>query len=72
MQKIVKIALFAIGVMSAVLWYLLPDSDMPASEAAQSGAMNAMFIITYILLGVAAVVSVLFTLKNLFSNLQGL
>ena len=34
--------------------------------------MNAMFIITYILLGVAVVVSVLFTLKNLFSNPAGL
>jgi hypothetical protein len=45
---------------------------MPAAEAAQSGAMNAMFIITYILLGIAIVVSLVFTLKNLFSNPQGL
>ncbi|MFT6796759.1 MAG: hypothetical protein ACJART_001903 [Maribacter sp.] len=72
MQKIVKIALIAIGLIGAVLWFMLPERDMPAAEAAQSGAMNAMFIITYILLGVAVVVSVLFTLKNLFSNPQGL
>ncbi|WP_027078183.1 hypothetical protein [Maribacter antarcticus] len=72
MQKIVKIALIAIGLIGAVLWFMLPERDMPADEAAQSGAMNAMFIITYILLGVAVVVSVLFTLKNLFSNPQGL
>lgn len=72
MQKIIKIALIAIGVLSAVLWYLLPDSDMPVAEAAQNGAMNAMFIITYILLGIAVVVSLVFTLKNLFSNPQGL
>ncbi|TDT46830.1 hypothetical protein CLV90_0891 [Maribacter spongiicola] len=72
MQKIIKIALIAIGVLSAVLWYLLPSSDMPAAEAAQSGAMNTMFIITYLLLGIAVVVSLVFTLKNLFSNPQGL
>lgn len=45
---------------------------MPAAEAAQSGAMNTMFIITYLLLGIAVVVSLVFTLKNLFSNPQGL
>jgi len=72
MQKIIKIALIVIGVVSALLWYLLPSSDMPVAEAAQSGAMNAMFIITYILLGIAVVVSLIFTLKNLFSNPQGL
>ncbi|WP_036151810.1 hypothetical protein [Maribacter forsetii] len=72
MQKIIKIALIAIGVLSAILWYLLPSSDMPAAEAAQSGAMNTMFIITYLLLGIAVVVSLVFTLKNLFSNPQGL
>jgi len=72
MQKIIKIALIAIGVLSAILWYLLPSSDMPAAEAAQSGALNTMFIITYLLLGIAVVVSLVFTLKNLFSNPQGL
>ncbi|MFD0796419.1 hypothetical protein ACFQZJ_03030 [Maribacter chungangensis] len=72
MQKIIKIALFAVGVLSAVLWYLLPDSDMPVAEAAQSGAMNTMFMITYALLGIAVVASLVFTLKNLFSNPQGL
>jgi uncharacterized membrane protein len=72
MQKIIKIVLIAVGVLSAILWYLLPSSDMPAAEAAQSGAMNTMFIITYLLLGIAVVVSLIFTLKNLFSNPQGL
>jgi len=72
MQKIVKIALIAIGLIGAVLWFMLPSKDVPAAEAAQSGPMNAMFIITYILLGVAVVVSLVFTLKNLFSNPQGL
>ena len=45
---------------------------MPAAEAAQSGPMNFMFIITYLLLGIAVVASLIFTLKNLFSNPQGL
>jgi membrane protease YdiL (CAAX protease family) len=72
MQKIVKIALIVIGLLGAVLWFMLPERDMPAAEAAQSGAMNFMFIITYFLLAVAVVVSLLFTLKNLFSNPQGL
>ncbi len=72
MHKIVKIALIVVGLISAVLWYLLPDSDMPAAEAAQSGPMNFMFVITYVLLGIAVVTALLFTIKNLFSNPQGL
>ena len=72
MHKIIKIALIAIGLIGAVLWFLLPPKEMPVAEAAQNGAMNAMFIITYLLLGIAIVVSLVFTLKNLFSNPQGL
>ena len=72
MHKIIKIALIVVGLLSAVLWYMLPDSDMPATEAAKSGPMNFMFVITYILLGIAVVAALLFTLKNLFSNPQGL
>ena len=72
MQKILKIALIVIGVIGAVLWFMLPPKEMPVAEAAESGAMNAMFIITYLLLGIAVVVSLVFTLKNLFSNPQGL
>jgi hypothetical protein len=72
MHKIVKIALIVVGLLSAVLWYMLPDSDMPAAEAAESGPMNFMFIITYLLLGIAVVAALLFTIKNLFSNPKGL
>ncbi|MGB5555695.1 MAG: hypothetical protein WBM83_13645 [Flavobacteriaceae bacterium] len=68
MQKIVKIALVVIGLIGAVLWFMLPDTDMPANEAAQSGAMNAMFWITYLLLAVAVIASFFYALKNLFSN----
>ncbi len=72
MNKIVKIALIAVGLIGAVLWFMLPDSEMPPAEAAQSGAMNAMFWITYLLLAGAVIFSLGFALKNMFSNPQGL
>ncbi|NND78461.1 MAG: hypothetical protein HKN53_01030, partial [Maribacter sp.] len=72
MHKILKIFLLVIGVVSAILWYMLPERDMPTAEAAQSGAMNAMFMITYLLLGIAVVASLVFTLMNLFANPKGL
>ncbi len=72
MHKFLKIFLIVIGVISAILWYFLPPKDMPAAEAAQSGAMNGMFWITYLLLAIAVIFALLFTLKNLFSNPKGL
>lgn len=68
MHKFLKIALIVIGVLGAILWTQLPDSDMPASQAVDSGALNAMLVITYILIGIAAAVSLLFTLKKVFSK----
>ncbi len=72
MHKIVKIGLVVLGLIGAVLWFMLPDSDMPANEAAANGAMNAMFWITYLLLGIAIVASLIFALKGIFSNPAGL
>jgi len=72
MNKIVKIVLAVLGLLSAILWYQLPGRDVPAAEAAQSGAMNFMFVITYLLLGIAVVVSLLFSLANLFANPKSL
>ncbi|SDM87149.1 hypothetical protein [Kriegella aquimaris] len=72
MHKIVKILLIVVGLIGAVLWFMLPERDMPAGEAAQSGAMNAMFWVTYLLLGIAVVFSLVFALKNLFSNAANL
>ena len=68
MHKIIKIALVVIGLIGAVLWFMLPESEMPTAEAAGNGALNAMFLITYILLGIAIVFSLVFALKNLFSS----
>ncbi|WP_291869108.1 hypothetical protein [Maribacter sp.] len=72
MHKILKIVLIVVGLIGAALWFMLPDRDMPAAEAAQSGAMGAMFMITYLLLGAAVVFSLVFTVKNLLSNPQGI
>lgn len=72
MHKIVKIALIVIGLIGAVLWLMMPESEMPADLAAQNGAVNGMFILTFILLGFAIIVSLLYTFKNLFSNPKSL
>ena len=68
MNKIVKIVLAVLGLLSAILWYQLPGQEVPPGEAAQSAAMNGMFLITFLLLGVAVVASLLFTLVNLIAH----
>jgi NADH:ubiquinone oxidoreductase subunit 6 (subunit J) len=72
MNKIIKIALVALGLISAVTWYFLPGSEVPAGEAANSWAISGMFTITFLLLGIAVVVSLVFSLLNLFSSPQSL
>lgn len=75
MNKIVKIALVVIGLIGAVLWFMLPSRELAEGdpvEAAKSVPMNVMFIITYLLIGVAALASLGFTLKNIVSNPAGL
>ncbi|PRX57649.1 hypothetical protein [Flagellimonas meridianipacifica] len=66
MNKVIKIALIAIGLLAAVLWFSLPSGDDP--DAINSGSMNFMFIIMYILLLVAAVSAIVFGLKKLFTT----
>ncbi|MBU2974353.1 MULTISPECIES: hypothetical protein [unclassified Zobellia] len=68
MHKIVKIILVVVGLIGAALWFMLPESETPASEAVNNGALNGMFAITWLLLGIAVVFSLVFALKNLFSN----
>ncbi len=68
MNKIVKIALAVVGVIAAIMWYQLPGRDVPVGEAVESGPMNIMFLITYILLGVAVISSLLFTIANLIAH----
>ncbi|MFT6838795.1 MAG: hypothetical protein ACJAUO_002225 [Sediminicola sp.] len=72
MHKILKYILVALSLIGALLWFQLPSADMPASEAVNSTPMNLMFIITYILLGIAIVFSLGFALKNLFTTPENL
>ncbi|RTE55060.1 hypothetical protein EHW67_00360 [Arenibacter aquaticus] len=72
MHKIVKIILIVLGVIGAILWFQLPSADVPATEAINNGSMNFMFIITYVLLGIAVAATVLFGLMNLITSKGGL
>ncbi|MCM4169256.1 hypothetical protein KCTC52924_00680 [Arenibacter antarcticus] len=72
MHKIIKIILVVLGVVGAILWFQLPSSDVPATEAINNSSMNFMFIITYVLLGIAIVATVLFGLMNLITSKGGL
>lgn len=66
MNKVIKIALIVIGLVAAVLWFSLPSADDPS--AINSGAMNFMFMIMYILLAIAVVSAVFFGLKKLLTT----
>lgn len=68
MYKIVKIVLAVFGLIGVILWFQLPGNDVPATEAIESGSMNFMFIITYILMAIAVIASVAFSLIHLFAN----
>jgi len=72
MYKIVKIGLIVISVISAILLFFMPDGDMPIAEAMNSGGMNAMHWIAYILLFIAVIATVIFGLKNMISTPGGL
>ena len=66
MNKIVKIVLIVIGLVAAALWFAMPSQDDP--DAINSGAMNFMFLIMYLLLAVAVIFSVFFALRKLLSS----
>ncbi|MFK7813516.1 MAG: hypothetical protein AB8B59_13565 [Maribacter sp.] len=72
MYKIVKIGLIVISVIAFVLLFFMPDKDMPMAEAMQSGGMNAMHWLAYILLAIAVIATVVFGLKNMISTPGGL
>ncbi|AWX45060.1 hypothetical protein HME9304_02069 [Flagellimonas maritima] len=66
MNKLVKIVLIVIGLVAAALWFFMPSADDP--DAINSGAMNFMFIIMYILLAIAVITTVFFGLAKLVSS----
>ena len=72
MHKIIKIVLVVLGAIGVLLWLQLPAAGVPADVAVESASMHWMFMITYLLLAIAVVFSLLYALKNLFSNPQNL
>lgn len=72
MHKIIKIVLIVLGVLSAILWYSLPASDMQPSQAIESLPMDLMFKIVFLLLLIATAASVFFGLKKTFTSEGGL
>ena len=72
MHKIIKIVLIVLGVLSAILWYSLPASDMPPSQAIESLPIDLMFKIVFLLLLIATAASVFFGLKKTFTSEGGL
>lgn len=66
MNKIIKIVLIVIGLVATGLWFGLPSAEDP--DAINSGTMNAMFLVMYLLLAVAVVATVFFGFKKLFST----
>lgn len=67
-MKIYKIFLIIAGIIGAVLWFMLPSSDMPVEEAATDSNVNLMFIVSYVLFGIAVLITVIFSIKSLFSH----
>jgi hypothetical protein len=71
MHRIIKIVLIVLGVLSTILWYLLPASDMPPSQAIDSTSMDLMFKVVFLLLFIATAASVFFGLKKTFTSEGG-
>ena len=72
MNKIVKIVLAVLGATAAILWSQLPSGEVPVGEAVETGAVHWMFMIMYLLLAIAVVFSLVFTLKNMISKPESL
>ncbi len=71
MQKILKIVLIVIGVIGAVLsFFFMPSGDDP--EAINSGAIDLMFVLTWVLLIAAAALALFFGLKKMMTTPGGL
>lgn len=72
MHKIVKIGLVVISVIGFIALFMMPDGDMPRPEAMNSTGISIMFGLTYLLLAIAVIATVVFGLKNIVSTPGGL
>ncbi|MBT8238356.1 MAG: hypothetical protein KJN65_06910 [Croceitalea sp.] len=71
MQKILKIVLIVIGVVGAVLsFFFMPSGDDP--DAINSGSIDLMFLLTWILLIAAAALAIFYGLKKMLTTPGGL
>ncbi len=71
MHKILKIVLIVIGVLAAGLTFFgMPSADDPA--AMDSGSIDLMFILMWILLVAAAALALFFGLKKMMTTKGGL
>ncbi len=71
MHKILKIVLIVIGVLAAGLSFFgMPSGDDPA--AMDSGAIDLMFLLMWVLLIAAAVLALFFGLKKMMTTKGGL
>ena len=69
MHKFIKIALIAIGLIAAVLWFFMPSGDDP--EAINSSAITFMFLLMWLLLAVAAISALFFGLAKMLTTPGG-
>ncbi|UGU17567.1 hypothetical protein LS482_06755 [Sinomicrobium kalidii] len=67
-MKIFKILLIIAGIIGVILWFLLPGSDVPVDVAATNTNVNLMFVVSYVLLAIAVILTVIFSIKSLFSH----
>ncbi|ATA73593.1 MULTISPECIES: hypothetical protein [Capnocytophaga] len=70
MYKISKIGVLVLGVLGAILWIMLITTA--DTQNVDNAPMEWMFIISYILLGLALVAAVFSGAKNILSNPKAL
>ncbi len=70
MHKFIKIALIAIGLIAAVLWFFMPSGDDP--DAINSSAITFMFLLMWLLVAVATISALFFGLAKMLTTPGGL
>ena len=69
MYKIAKYVALALGVIGVILWGVLSSTN---AEDHNNGAMQALFVLTYILLAIAFVAVVISAAQNILSSPKAL
>ena len=69
MYKIAKYVALALGVIAVILWGVLSSTN---AEDPNNGAMQALFVLTYILLAIAFVAVVASAAQNILSSPKAL